>query len=84
MIVRAQQNDTLDLLIWRHLGSTAGMAAVLALNPGITSLGAFLPMGKAITLPDRAPAAPVLQQATPHCLPGRKLRMLRETRRLPT
>ncbi|MFZ6709350.1 tail protein X [Undibacterium sp. TC9W] len=61
MIVRAQQNDTLDLLVWRHLGSTSGIAGVLALNPGITSLGAFLPMGRAITLPDRAPAAPVLQ-----------------------
>lgn len=60
MIVRAQQNDTLDLLVWRHLGSTAGIAAVLALNPGISHLGAFLPMGQAVNLPDRAPAAPTL------------------------
>lgn len=59
MIVRAQQNDTLDLLVWRHVGSTAGIAQVLSLNPGVTSLGAFLPLGKTINLPDRAPAAPV-------------------------
>ncbi|MFZ6730600.1 tail protein X [Undibacterium sp. Ji42W] len=61
MIVRAQQNDTLDLLVWRYLGSTSSIAAVLAINPDIASLGAFLPMGKAINLPDRTPAAPVLQ-----------------------
>ncbi len=61
MIVRAHQNDTLDLLLWRHLGTTAGIATVLVLNPDISSLGTFLPMGMAITLPDRAPAAPVLQ-----------------------
>lgn len=60
MMVRALQNDTLDLLMWRHLGSTAGIAQVLALNPGIGSLGVFLPMGKSVALPDRIPAAPVL------------------------
>lgn len=53
MQVRTQQNDTLDLICWRHLGTTAGVVeAALALNPGLASYGPILPQGIIIELPD--------------------------------
>ena len=59
MQVRALQNDTLDLLCWRHLGTTAGVVELaLVLNPGIASIGAMLPAGNLVTLPNAAPAPP--------------------------
>lgn len=55
MQVRAQQNDTIDLLCWRHLGATAGVVeATLKLNPGIAESGPVLPHGKIVQLPDLA------------------------------
>jgi len=54
MKVIAQQNDTLDLICWRHLGNTAGVVEqTLLLNPAVSSVGAILPMGTTITLPDQ-------------------------------
>jgi phage tail protein X len=62
MQVIAQQNDTLDLLCWRHLGSTAGVVEqALQINPGIASLGALLPMGMPVSLPEQPPKASTLQ-----------------------
>ena len=56
MQVRAQQGDTLDALVWRHYGRTAGVVeAVLSANPGIAELGAILPHGISVTLPDITP-----------------------------
>lgn len=53
MQVRTQQNDTLDLICWRYLGTTAGVVeATLALNPGLASYGPILPQGIIIELPD--------------------------------
>jgi phage tail protein X len=53
MQVRAQQSDTLDALCWRHYGRTASVVeAVLAANPGLADLGAILPHGTAVELPD--------------------------------
>lgn len=64
MQLRAQQGDTLDLILHRHYGYTAGITEqVLALNPGLAERGPILPMGSLITLPD-APtqaAAPLIQ-----------------------
>lgn len=49
--VRAQQNDTLDLLCQRHLGRTAGhVEATLAATPSLARLGPVLPMGHPVTL----------------------------------
>lgn len=54
--VRSQQGDTLDRLCYRHLGRTAGITErVLALNIGVAELGAVLPSGTPIKLPDIAP-----------------------------
>lgn len=59
MQVRARQGDTLDLICHRHLGTTAGVTErALELNPGIAALGAELPIGAPVTLPE-APDAPV-------------------------
>jgi len=62
MQVMAQQNDTLDLLCWRHLGSTTGVVEqALQMNPGIASLGALLPMGMIVSLPTQPPKANTIQ-----------------------
>jgi phage tail protein X len=62
MRVTAQQNDTLDLLCWRHLGSTAGVVEqALQLNPDIASLGTILPIGLAVTLPDQPSQSNTIQ-----------------------
>lgn len=59
MRVHAHQGDTLDALCWRHLGSTAGVVeAALETNPGIATLGAVLPHGTLIELPEPAATAP--------------------------
>ena len=52
MKVIAQQGDSIDSLCWRHLGTTDAVEATLLLNPGIAALGAVLPMGTAVILPD--------------------------------
>lgn len=54
MIVNAHQGDTIDSLCWRHLGSSAQVETVFALNPGIAAIGPILPIGQAVTLPDIA------------------------------
>jgi phage tail protein X len=57
--VMAQQGDTVDLICWRHYGATAGITEqVLAANPGLAALGAVLPLGTAVLLPEltEAPA----------------------------
>lgn len=57
-IVRAQQGDSIDSLCWRHLGSSAQVEATLELNPGLAALGATLPNGQPVTLPDSTDAQP--------------------------
>jgi len=53
MRVYARQGDTLDLLCWRHLGSTAGLVEkALELNPGLCEFGPVLPHGTAVDLPE--------------------------------
>ena len=53
MQVMAQQDDNLDLLIYRHLGNSAGLLEqTLILNPGISAT-AILPIGTVVTLPDK-------------------------------
>lgn len=51
--VRADQGDTVDAICWRYYGRTAGVTeAVLEANPGLADIGAVLPMGHAVKLPD--------------------------------
>lgn len=57
MIVIAHQQDTVDSLCYRHLGSSAAVEQVLLLNPGLAALGPELPMGTRVTLPDISPPA---------------------------
>ncbi len=55
MIVRSLQGDSVDAIVWRVFGRTAGLVEqVLELNPGLAELGAILPEGTDIVLPDPA------------------------------
>ena len=52
MQLRSLQGDTLDLILFRHYGYTAGMTEqVLNLNPGLATLGPILPTGTLINMP---------------------------------
>ena len=63
MIVIAQQGDTVDSLCHRHLGRTSGIVeATLEANPGLAALGAVLPMGTAVELPDSVATAPSIDR----------------------
>ena len=59
-VIHARAGDTLDGLIWRERRlDAANLPAVLTVNPGLAALGAILPDGAAVTLPDTAPASTV-------------------------
>nr|WP_207769785.1 tail protein X [Solimicrobium silvestre] len=59
MTVRTQQYDTLDLVCWRHLGTTNGVVeAALELNRTIADPGAILPHGTLVTLPEPSAMTP--------------------------
>lgn len=52
MIVRARQGDTLEAVCWRHLKRTDLVVQVLDLNPSLAEVGAILPEGTLVALPD--------------------------------
>lgn len=55
MRVQAHQGDTLDVLLWRHAGRTAGLVeSTLLANPGLADLGVVLPHGATVEIPDHA------------------------------
>ncbi len=57
MQVRSQQGDTLDALVFRYLGASSGyVEQALTLNPSLAALGAVLPAGTMVTLPDAVEA----------------------------
>lgn len=57
MKVRALQGDTVDAIVWRVFGRTAGLVEqVLELNPGLAALGVIVPEGTEILLPEPAAA----------------------------
>lgn len=55
---RTRAGDTVDLIVWRQYGSTAGgiVERALAANPGLAGYGPTLPGGLLILLPDAATA----------------------------
>lgn len=60
--VRAQQNDTVDALCWRHYGRTAGVTeVVLEANPGLADHGPTLPLGLAVQMPETQTTTPQRQ-----------------------
>jgi phage tail protein X len=60
--IRAQQNDTVDALCWRHYGRTAGVTeAVLEANPGLADHGPTLPQGLPVQMPEAQATAPQRQ-----------------------
>jgi len=53
ILVRANQHDTLDLLCWRHLGTTVDVVEeALELNRNQLMFGATLQHGQLVKLPD--------------------------------
>lgn len=62
MLVRAEQNDTLDALVWRHLGATAGyVEETLERNPDLAQFGPILPHGTLVDLPEPKASPPKVQ-----------------------
>lgn len=63
--VRARQGDTLDLICWRELGTTAGgiVEAAFELNRGLADAGPVLAEGTPVVLPS-APAAATATRPT--------------------
>ncbi|MDR8014115.1 tail protein X [Ectopseudomonas guguanensis] len=56
--IRTVQGDTVDAIVWRYYGRTAGLVErVLDANPGLADLGPVLPNGTLINLPAAAPQA---------------------------
>lgn len=55
---RTVEGDTVDLIAWRHYGDEALAAVIFDANPGLADLGAVLPTGTLVRLPDRADAPP--------------------------
>lgn len=56
MEVIARQGDTLDRLVWERYGQRIGaLEATLEVNPGIADVGAVLPVGTRVSLPEIAP-----------------------------
>lgn len=54
MKARANQGDTVDSLCWRYYGKTRGMdELVFEANPGLAALGAVLPIGHEVDMPDQ-------------------------------
>lgn len=57
-IVVARDRVALDLLLWRRFGAggNAMLEATLELNPGLADLGAIIPVGTSVILPEYASA----------------------------
>lgn len=54
-IIRAQQGDTLDALLWRERGfGPDDLVTVLEANPGLVDFGIVLPLGTGVTIPPTA------------------------------
>ncbi len=51
-VVAAHQNETVDALAYRVLGSTDAVETIYADNPGLADLGPWLPLGTQVTIPD--------------------------------
>lgn len=59
-----QDNMTLDLVVWKAFGrQDAGVVEeAFALNPGIADLGAVLPVGTYVELPEPQAEKPALRE----------------------
>lgn len=55
-VVLAQQNETLDALVFRITGSSNLVEQVYQANPNLADLGINLPHGTAVNIPDTTTA----------------------------
>lgn len=52
----AQQRETVEMMCLRYYGKTADVTeSVLDANPGLADLGAFIPYGYQVEMPDQVP-----------------------------
>lgn len=59
--VTALDGETVDAICWRELGRTQGVTEqVLSLNPGLAGLGAALPGGTTVILPELTQMTPAV------------------------
>ncbi len=56
MIYRVKQGESLDLILW-HYYKAYPVAEVMLANPGLAGLGAIIPEGTIIDLPDMETAS---------------------------
>ncbi len=59
-VYTARAGDTVDYLCWRYYGDVGATLRVLDANPGLAALGAALPAGTRIVLPDLPTAVRVV------------------------
>lgn len=63
MIATARDGETIDEICWRVLGRTAAVTEqALDLNPGLAALGARLPAGTQVVLPEITESARQLRE----------------------
>lgn len=56
--VIAHQHETIDELVFRITGSSTQVENVYQANPNLADLGAHLPHGTAVIIPDTKPQTP--------------------------
>lgn len=59
-----REQMTVDLIVWQHFGRQDGrlVERTFELNPGLAALGAILPVGTEIELPEvSAPTPPLIE-----------------------
>ena len=54
---RAKEGDVLDDIVWQHYGTQDVLDSFVRANPGLAALGASLPAGAIVQLPDRSELA---------------------------
>lgn len=59
-----QENMTLDLIVWKAFGrqDDGVVEEAFALNPGLAALGAFIPVGTFVELPEQQAPKPALRE----------------------
>lgn len=55
---RTMDGDVLDAIAYKHLGSSEAVHALLHVNPGLAGMGAVLPAGLEVRIPQTVKASP--------------------------
>lgn len=55
---RTMDGDVLDAIAYKHLGSSEAVHALLHTNPGLAGIGAVLPAGLVVRIPQVVTSSP--------------------------